>query len=168
MQTTSWIRILATLIMCVVTMSPGYGAELTRTYQAVMHVRDSQAQPVLDHADHVVGTGAFRGLAIFKNGDVAVHRYEGWFDLKKGSGKFHGYALWRYDDGAEIRAAYDGLATRTGTGVFQVRARFYDFEGAGRYAGVSGEGSFEGRRFEPIEKGGSTLLNGTLILNLPN
>ena len=160
--------ILATILACVLAAAPTYAASIKRTYQAVMHVRDAHASPVLDRPDHVVGVGAFRGLAIFKDGDVAIHRYEGWFDLTKGSGKFHGYALWRYDDGSELTAAYDGSASKTSNGVFQVKARFHNFGGTGRFAGVSGDGSFSGRRFEPIDKGGSTLLNGTLTLTLPN
>lgn len=159
---------LAFVFVGIFSTSPGHGASVKQTYQAVMHVRDSHAGPVLDRPEHIIGTGAFRGLAIFGNGDVAVHRYEGWFDLTKGSGKFHGYALWRHEDGSELRAAYDGSASNTGNNVFQVKARFHDFEGTGKYSGVSGEGSFEGRRFEPIDKGGSTLLNGTLMLELSN
>jgi len=160
--------ILATVMMGLLAAAPTYGAESKRTYQAVMHVTDSHAGPVLDRPDHVVGTGAFRGLAIFRNGEVAVHRYEGWFDLEKGSGKFHGYALWRFEDGSELRAAYDGSASKSNNSDFEVKARIYDVKGTGRFAGVSGEGSFAGRRFEPIDKGGSTLLDGTLTLKLPN
>lgn len=159
---------LAALVTGVLAAAPAYGASVKRSYRAVMHVRDSHATPVLDNADHVIGTGAFRGLAIFVNGEVAIHRYDGWFDLTKGSGKFHGYALWHFEDGSEIRAAYDGLASKTGGTDFEVKARFHRFEGTGRFAGVSGAGSFGGRRYEPIDKGGSTLLDGTLTLELPN
>ena len=160
--------LLAIISAIVLTTSATYGATIKRSYQAVMHVHDSHAKPVLDQPDHVVGIGAFRGLATFKNGDVAIHRYDGWFDLTKGTGKFHGYALWRYEDGSELRAAYDGSANKSGNNVFEVKARFHSFRGTGQYSGVSGKGSFSGRRFEPIEKGGSTLLNGTLTLTLPN
>jgi hypothetical protein len=160
-------RIFAIAFACALVVSPSFGAQITRSYHAVMHVRDAHAKPVLNRPDHVVGIGAFRGLAIFKDGAVAVHRYQGWFDLTNGSGKFHGYALWRYEDGSELRAAYDGSARKSNSNEFQVKARFHHFEGTGRYAGVSGEGSFEGKRFEPIDKGGSTLLNGVLILTMP-
>lgn len=160
--------ILTTVLISILAATPTYGAQIKRTYKAVMHVRDSHAIPVLDRPEDVVGTGAFRGLAIFRNGDVAIHRYEGWFDLKKGSGKFHGYALWRFEDGSELRATYDGSASKSSSSDFEVKARIYDVAGTGRFAGASGEGSFWGRRFEPIEKGGSTLLDGTLTLELPN
>ncbi len=141
---------------------PAFSETVTRDYQAVMHVSKSHAFPVLDRSDHVVGIGAFRGLAIFANGEVVVHRYEGWFDLSDGSGTFHGYASWRFEDGSEIRASYDGSALNpTATGV-DVKARFHNFSGTGRFANASFEGAFEGRRLEAIEVGGSTYLKGRL------
>jgi len=148
-----------------------YGARaetIELSYQAVMQVHASHAAPVLDQPHHVVGIAAFRGIAVFSEGEIAVHRYDGWFDLENGSGRFHGYALWRFDDGAEIRAAYDGKASRAGTGKVEVEAKFHGVSGTGRFAGASGEGSFAGRRLEPVDRGGSTYLNGTLTLDLPN
>ena len=141
---------------------------IEHAYQAVMHVRDFHALSVLDRSGHVVGIAAFRGLAIFASGEVAVHRYEGWFDLIAGSGRFHGYALWRFEDGSEIRAAYEGSARNVGAEGFEVKARVHDVSGTGRFADASGEGAFQGRRLEPIDQGGSTYLTGTLRLNLPD
>lgn len=139
-----------------------------RAYEAVMHVRNAHAMPVLDSENHVVGTGAFKGLAIFADGEIAIHRYDGWFDLTAGSGKFHGYALWRFDDGSEIKAAYEGTVQDTATKGFIVEARIRDVSGTGRFAGASGEGVFQGRRLEPIDQGGTTHLTGILRLSLPD
>jgi hypothetical protein len=140
-------------------------AQPTRfAYQAVMHVRESHATNVLDRVDHVVGIGTFRGLAIFENGEVAIHRYEGWFDLINGSGKFHGYALWKFEDDSEIRASYNGVAKTAGSKGFHVEARFRKFSGTGRFAKSKIQGSFSGRRFEAISKGGSTHLKGELMI----
>lgn len=134
------------------------------SYRATMHVRESHALPVLGRATHVIGIGAFEGQADFADGQVASHRYEGWFDLVHGSGRFHGYALWRFEDGSEIRAAYDGAARNAGAGSFAVTARFRDLSGTGRFADAAGDGGFQGHRVEPIEQGGSTHLTGTLNL----
>lgn len=136
-------------------------------YQAVMQVRESRAVPVLDDKKHVIGTGAFKGLAIFADGKIALHRYEGWFDLKGGSGRFHGYILWKFEDGSEIRAAYDGHVGKTPTRGFAVKARIHGVSGTGRFAKASGGGSFHGRRFEPIAQGGTTHVTGTLTLSVP-
>ena len=134
------------------------------SYRAAMPVRKSHALPVLGRAAHVIGIGAFEGQADFADGQIATHRYEGWFDLLDGSGRFHGYALWRFEDGSEIRAAYDGAARKAEAGGFAVSARLQDLSGTGRFADASGDGGFQGRRVEPIEQGGSTHLTGTLNL----
>jgi len=138
------------------------------SYKAVMHVTASHAAPVLGDVSHLIGTGEFHGLAIFPENSIALHRYQGWFDLANGSGRYEGYALWRFDDGSEIRAAYDGSVRSVAAADFEVQAWFHDVSGTGRFAGASGEGSFTGRRFEPIEAGGSTYLTGTLTLKLPD
>lgn len=135
-------------------------------YEAVMHVRSSEAFNVLDEASHSVGTARFRGLAILPGGEIAVHRYEGWFDLVEGSGKFHGYAQWTFDDGSELKAAYDGEAAMTASSSTDVSATFRDFTGAGRFQNVSGSGSFSGRRLDDFEHGGSTYIKGRLVLDV--
>lgn len=137
-------------------------------YQAVMHVRSSNAIAVLDDSDHLVGTAVFRGLAVFTGGEVAVHRYEGWFDLKSGSGPFHGYALFAFQDGSTLRAAYDGTAQAVQPEGVTVNATFREFTGTGRFEAVRGTGKFSGRRFDAIDHGGSTYLRGTLTLSIPD
>jgi hypothetical protein len=134
----------------------------TMTYQAVMQVRQSHSLNVLGDTKHIVGIATFRGLAIFADGEIAVHRYEGWFDLTEGSGKFHGYALWQFTDGSEIRSSYNGQARTSESRVFHVEAEFDDFTGTGRFANTRITGNFSGRRYEAIADGGSTHLRGSL------
>ena len=141
--------------------------EVTLNYDAVTVIRAAQTMPVLDDKSHVVGTGAFRGLATFEDGAQALHRYDGWFDLTDGEGPFHGYALWTFDDGATIRAEYAGEAFGSGPHGVGVRAEITSLTGTGRFAGASGTGRFEGRRLEPVEVGGVTALKGSLSLTLP-
>ncbi len=147
---------------------PATAEPITMSYQAITHIRSAHSTPVLDVPSHTVGVAAFRGLAIFPKQQIAVHRYDGWFDIKEGSGKFHGYALWRFDDKSEIRAAYDGRARKLGGKGFAVEATIRDVTGTGRFAGITGDGEFKGRRVEPIDKGGSTYLEGTLTLMTPD
>jgi len=123
---------------------------------------------------HLVGVGAFRGIAIFDAenpstpAEIAVHRYDGWFELRDGNGPFHGHALWTFKDGSTLRAAYEGRAENASDTGVDVSAEFHDFQGTGRFAGVDGEGSFKGRRLVPIEAGGGTYLRGALRLTLPD
>ncbi|MEM6460616.1 MAG: hypothetical protein AAF724_01730 [Pseudomonadota bacterium] len=137
------------------------------SYEAVMHVRSTHALPILDNPSHVVGIAEFRGLAIFEGGEITIHRYDGWFDITDGSGAFHGYALWSFDDGSEIRAPYSGTARAYGNDGVEVKAQFEEVSGTGRFEGASGSGDFEGRRLDAIDKGGSTYLKGTLIVTMP-
>ncbi|WP_136659835.1 hypothetical protein [Nitratireductor sp. XY-223] len=160
-------QLLLAAILILAAVVPPRAETLSLDYQAVMHVRSSTAVPVLDDAAHLVGIAEFRGLAIFADGTVAVHRYDGWFDLEEGSGKFHGYALWTFSDGSELRAPYSGAATATGDGGVAVEATFEGFTGSGRFAEATGTGEFSGRRLDAIDKGGSTYLDGKLAITTP-
>lgn len=138
--------------------------EMKLTYQAVMHVDKSRAAPVLDNKKHVIGIGAFRGIALFPDQEPAMHRYDGWFDLNEGSGPFHGYARWTFADGATLSARYNGKVEMLADDDAEVSATFREFTGTGRFENVQGEGGFSGRRYESIKNGGATHLNGTLTL----
>ena len=146
--------------------TPSRAEEKVLDYQAVMHVRSSNSFPVLDNKSHIIGIAQFRGLAILPDDNVVVHRYEGWFDLVRGSGKFHGHAMWAFDDGAILEAAYDGEAKASEDGSIRVSATFHDFSGTGRFANVSGSGSFSGRRLDDFKHGGSTHVKGRLVLDV--
>jgi hypothetical protein len=158
----------ALLLLCLpfasLPVSVAVAEEVKLTYQAVMHVHKSRITPVLDNKKHVIGVGTFRGLALFPDEEPALHRYDGWFDLNEGSGPFHGYALWTFADGATLSARYDGKVEMVEGDDAEVSATFHDFSGTGRFENVQGEGSFSGRRYESIQNGGATHLNGTLAL----
>ncbi len=160
-------RLLMSVLFVLMAIQVSSAQTIERKYEAVMHVRTSHNLPVLENKDHIVGIAAFRGLAIFPNDDVAVHQYEGWFDLTKGSGPFHGYALWTFQDGSQITARYAGSARKVGEEGVAVAAKFDEISGTGRYRGVKGSGAFAGRRLDAIDKGGSTYLQGKLTLDMP-
>ncbi len=153
-------------VVCLLLVTPSQAEQINLDYQAVMQVRSSNSFQVLDNKSHVIGIAKFRGLAIFPDEKVVVHRYEGWFDLIQGSGKFHGHALWAFDDGSKLEAAYDGNAKTTENGSVDVSATFHDFTGTGRFENVSGSGSFSGRRLDDFQNGGSTYVKGRLALEV--
>jgi hypothetical protein len=140
--------------------------ELKLAYQAVMQAGKSDAAPVLDDKKHLIGIAAFRGIAIFAGEQLALHRYDGWFDLGEGGGSFGGHAAWNFDDGSTLRAQYEGRAEAEAGDRAAVSARLFGFSGTGRFEQVSGEGSFAGQRFEKISKGGVTYLKGSLVLKV--
>ena len=74
----------------------------------------------------------------------------------------------RAGDGSSLRAVYEGEAVETGPSDIRVAADLHDFQGTGRFEGVSGTGSFSGHRLDSLEGGGATHLVGTLKLTLPD
>lgn len=161
------VRLLLVACLVLATLIAARAETIEYNYQAVMHVRSTHELPVLDNASHIVGIAAFRGLAIFDGGNISVHRYEGWFDVDNGSGLFHGYASWSFEDGSGISAPYSGTIRPDAAGGVQVEAQFGDIGGTGRFEGATGTGSFRGRRLDAIDKGGSTYLRGKLTITMP-
>ena len=169
-------RVLAVFALVALPFMAAGAAELKLNYQAVMHISKSEALPVLDNKKHLMGVGAFRGIAIFpgdqpgdRPGDQIVrHEYDGWFDLLEGSGPFHGYVRWRFSDGSTLSARYDGAVKVVAADDAEVSATIRDFTVTGRFEGVKDQGSFAGRRFEPVTKGGTTYLKGSLTLQTGN
>lgn len=160
-------RCIAVVAALVCVSAVGRADSLELDYEAVMHVRETHSIQVLDDPEHLLGVAVFRGLAIFPDDEVAVHRYEGWFDLTSGSGRYHGYASWRFPDGSELRASYEGTIEKASDERFDVRATIQDVEGTMRFEDATGTGTFEGRRIEPLDLGGATFLNGSLDIDLP-
>ena len=58
-------NLLTAALLLALSISSVYGEPIELNYQAVMYVRESHATKVLDKPNHLVGTGKFRGLAIF-------------------------------------------------------------------------------------------------------
>lgn len=155
-----------TVALAATVAAPAARAEpMTLAYQAVMHVAESYAMPLLGNDRHVVGTAAFQGLALLEGGDdVAMHRYAGWFEIEGEAGRFHGALDFSFGDGATLTAAYEGVIDTVSETDFEFSATVRDVTGTGRFAGVTGEGTFSGRRYGPIAQGGLTHVSGALEL----
>ncbi len=161
-------RLLQAALLVLTLVGTAAAKDLKLDYQAVMHIESSDSIAVLDNDAHRVGFAVFRGIAIFADEEVAVHRYEGWFDLENGSGAFHGYALFTFEDGSTLRSPYSGKAESIQPEGVHVEASFEGFTGTGRFEDASGAGSFAGRRLDAIDKGGATYLKGALTLTVPD
>lgn len=156
------------ILLCTISLlSSAIAEQLNLRYQAVMHITEQHSITILDDPKHVMGLAQFQGLAIFADGEVVDHRYEGEFEVTPSDGtRFHGYALWRFADGAELRANYQGAATAAGDGI-EFESTFLTFTGTDRFEGVTGEGTFTGRRYDRLNAGGNTYAVGELNLVLP-
>ena len=158
-------RFLVTLLLVLASVSTTFAEELILRYQAVMHVNERHEITVLEQTSHRMGLAAFHGLAIFDDGAVIDHRYEGSYEISDQGVDFRGYALWIFDESTQLRASYEGAAVPKGEGI-EFRAEFSGFSGTGRFNQVSGTGGFEGRRFNRLEADGSTYAAGELKLKL--
>lgn len=157
------LAISAALLMA----TPLSAETLTRDYTAVMHVTSMDSINVLDNPAHIVAVLTFRGLAMFEDGAIVPHRYEGWLDAVAGSGDFRGTARWTFPDGT-LTAKYEGEVGQLESDNFEFRAQIHDFVGTDAYENATGTGVFGGRRMEPIDLGGATYLEGSFTLELPN
>jgi hypothetical protein len=135
-------------------------------YQAVVHLTQEHHIDVTSRERHRVGIAAFRGIAIFADGELADYRYDGTYDFQAGSGSFHGYAIWRFEDGSEIRSTYSGKAETSGEGITFSGAHQV-LSGSGRFEEATGTGAFQGRRIDAFEDGGDTYWSGELSLQTP-
>jgi hypothetical protein len=146
---------------------PASADQRTLAYQVVVHATETHALPVPGQDGHEIGVAAFRGLAIFDDGRIANHWYSGSFDFVDGGGQFHGYMLWAFEGGSELRAAYRGQANPIEGGGITFEGTHSDVTGTGGYDGVTGEGTFAGRRVDNLGDGGDTYYRGTLTLITP-
>ena len=159
------MRKLATAALAAVTLAAwtAGAAERELSWRAAVHAVEEHELPVPGAENHVLGVAAFQGLAFFAGGEVASHRYTGTLDFTDGSGSITGYAIWVFEDGATLRARYQGEATAAGEGI-TFKGSYSEVTGEGRFAGATGTGSFEGRRLDPFADGGDTGLDGRLEL----
>jgi hypothetical protein len=160
-------RVLASLVVCcwLVTAGGASAQEQVLDFQVVAHTTAVHSLPTPGRAGHEIGVAAFRGLAIFPGDRIASHWYSGNFDFVKGSGPIAGYALWQFEDGSRIEAAYSGEAKAAADGGITFSAQYKEVVGTGRYAGFRGEGTFTGRRVDFLKQGGDTYFRGRLTLS---
>jgi hypothetical protein len=152
---------------CALGAASASAADITLSYQAIVHATEVHDIPVEGLSGRAIGIAAFRGLAIFEDGRIANHWYAGHFDFHEQSGPFAGEALWVFEDGSRLRASYAGEALAAEGGGITFTGRHSALTGTGAYDGATGHGTFEGRRVDHLRNGGDTYYTGTLDLTVP-
>ncbi|MDR8394432.1 hypothetical protein NC796_25020 [Aliifodinibius sp. S!AR15-10] len=99
-----------------------------------------------DVPGHSVMLVQARGLAFLENGDVAEVTATEIIDDTKGEATYQGYEILTFEDGSKVLSKFEGNSTTSKDG------KFVDFEGTfsytggtGRFAGIEGSGTHEGR-----------------------
>ena len=108
--------------------------------------------PAPDVKGHVVGVLERRGVAIFENGETAAYHSMIIFDSIKGQGaSWNGYSELSYADGSTTIAKSHGTAPVV-KGVKLVKGTGEYIKGTGRFEGIKGEVSLNGKIVTPYTK----------------
>jgi hypothetical protein len=124
----------------------------TRKWRIYTYVAQMEILPVGDTEGHFLSMGIRRGLAHFADGEVAV--FVNWWtvDVTKGHATAQGYALYTFEDKSTFAAKFEvaqqpgpqGLPSYKGTGKIT--------KGTGRFEGIQGNVTIEGKNLVPYAK----------------
>ena len=121
-----------------------------------------------DVPGHVVGVVEFKGLTFFADGEVATHTNPATFDLTNGSGPHQGYVVHYFDDGSTSIERYQGEAKLSADGKrTTVVGKFQCVGGTGRFAGLKGEGTYQGERLGALRTGDFVYVDTTGKCTVP-
>ena len=121
-----------------------------------------------DVPGHVVGVVEFKGLSFFADGEVATHTNPATFDLTNGSGPHQGYVIHYFDDGSTSIERYQGEAMLSADGKrTTVSGTFQCIGGTGRFAGLTGKGTYRGERLGALQTGDFAYVDTTGSCTVP-
>ncbi len=104
-------------------------------------------------------SGKFFGVALFKDGRIAVKDFVQSADLLKGTGASYGYSTYTFNDGASITARYTA-SIKDG----KVKGEYTILSGTGSYANATGTGGFE---CPPSPFKGAGLCDANFVVKTP-
>ena len=104
-----------------------------------------------DVKGHKVGVFERRGVAIFEN-EVAVLELQGTFDSIKKKGAWETYSQITFKDGSTFTYKLQGATTFASDGTKLINGKGKYIKGTGRFEGIKGEISLNGRAITPLTK----------------
>ena len=109
--------------------------------------------PVGDAKGHIVGVYERRGLVMFENGEVATLLSRGTFDWTAGNGPVEFYTIMTFKDGSTTWTKNDCTGTRApGEKLTYIKFTGKYVKGTGRFKGIKGSVSCEGKYVTPYSK----------------
>ena len=140
--------------------SSAFAAEQVLEFKLVTKPIDYKVTEVSNVPGQIIGSGKMFGVALFKDGRIAVKDFVAAGDLLKGSGPIHGFSTYTFQDGSSITARYTG-AVKDG----MANGEYTILSGTGTYANVTGTGSFTS---VPAQLGdGARLYDGKFVVKTP-
>jgi hypothetical protein len=143
------------------------GAE-TLKWRQVHRVVKVEAIQVEDVPGHIIGVAENRGLALFENGEVATVVNKDMVDYLKGSGPHQVYSLYAFEDGSTFALKRQGMTKADATGKTSwIEGKGIFTQGTGRFEGVQGEVTYQGKRLTPLGEGADAYLDFTATYTVP-
>lgn len=112
-------------------------------WRHIQHTSANQSIPVGDVEGHALSVYRIPGMGTLPDGSTVKTQVIGQSDVVKGSGPARGYLLVTFRDGSELYASYSGELKRE-SGHTPRGGTFTITGGKGRYAGATGDGTWNG------------------------
>ncbi len=95
---------------------------------------------------HGIGTSESMGITYHGDGEVSTYVTKATYDWNNTAGKHQGYLLRTFEDGSTATAQYQGRSKLDGN-VTIWSGTWAILSGTGKYEGVKGEGTYQGRKY---------------------
>lgn len=162
------LRSLALMVAAGLIVPAGAQAQDLGTSRRVQGTAEVTSFDVGDVPGHVVGVVQFKGLTFFEGGEIATHANPATFDLTNGSGTHQGYVIHYFDDGSTSIERYQGEAKLSADGKkTTVEGTFECVGGTGRFAGLTGKGTYRGERVGALKTGDYVYVDTTGSCTVP-
>lgn len=156
MKAKVWLDVVAVALFVILVTPPVARSEQTFTEKGrtVYHFVKVEVMQVGDVPGHIVGIADASGLTLLDTGEVRSYSSKIIFDLINGTGTHVTYGITTSEDKSSLITLHKGMTTARsdGTSTFDGTTTF--IEGTGRFAGVKGAGSYNGKRMAPLAQGG--------------
>jgi hypothetical protein len=139
------------------------GAGEVLTFHLVTDANSVQSLNVGDVEGHVLRLNRRGGLALFADGSVGASSYAEMGDYTKGAGTYIAYCKITHSDGSVLWFKVTGSTRAEEATTAFPEAPIAVLKSTGRFAGVSGDGTFKGQ-LTPFSLGEN--LYGDVVINL--
>ncbi len=144
--------LLGSLLIAVLLLVPATQAKAeTVKYNYTSQVTKMEFTVFQDVKGHVVGLFERRGVAIFEN-EVAVLELWGTFDYIKKKGPWEEYTRLTFKDGSTTTHKIQGATSYAPDGTKLLKGKGEFIKGTGRFEGIKGQLSLNGRFVTPYTK----------------
>ena len=138
------------LVVLVIALGlPAFAAqagELTVKGQNISSKSESTWIQIGEDKGHGIGTSETMGITVHGDGEVSTYVIKGTYDWNNTAGKSQGYVLRTFEDGSTYTGQYQGQSKLDGKVTVWSGTWAY-LSGTGKYEGVKGEGTYQGRRY---------------------